>query len=213
MRYFSSNLSATYCSDLDLIGGLNRGVQIPVQLTAPMWSTYTEVGIRATHPALQRCHGVNLVGHYTWNYQLTDTVIWLSAVNRAGVGWGPSSDGDLQRADYFSIIHSRQNIIAYQKTAIDPIRLRGTRTTPSASRLQQPAVRGRTSRLLRAPEGHAWCEAAWPQSEFTAPAVQVRNRLHLAPKLRLIKLLGIQYLTQTSLVCWKYGQTADDKMI
>lgn len=56
---------------------------------------------------------------------MTDTVIWLSDVNRAGVGWELSSDGDFHRADYFSIIHWQQNIMAYKElvVSLDPIRL------------------------------------------------------------------------------------------
>lgn len=83
------------------------------------WSLFVDICISSwgTLPALQRCNSINLVWGYTWNYQLSKAVIWLSDVNRAEVGWGLSSDGDLHRADYFSIIHLPQSIIALSRAS------------------------------------------------------------------------------------------------
>lgn len=83
------------------------------------WSLLIDIciSIWVTRPALQMCNGINLVWGCTWNYQLSEAVICLSDVNRAGVGWGLSSDGDLHRADYFSIIHLQQNNIALSRAS------------------------------------------------------------------------------------------------
>lgn len=94
--------------------GFNCRIQLQCKNPYPAnWSHLIDIciSIWGTRP-LQRCNGINLVWGYTWNDQLSEAVIWLSDVNRTGVGWGLSSDGDLHRADYFSIIHLQQNIIA-----------------------------------------------------------------------------------------------------
>lgn len=100
--------------------GFNWRIQLQCKNPYPAnWSLLIDVCISSwgTRPALQRCHGINLAWGYTWNYQLSEAVIWLTDVNRAGVGWGLSSDGDLHRADYFSIIHLQQNIVALSRAS------------------------------------------------------------------------------------------------
>lgn len=108
-------LQLRFISNIRWWFGFNWRIQLQCKNPYPANCSFlVDLGINiwGTRPALQRCNAVNLVWGYTWNYQLSEAVIWLSDANRAGVGWGLNSDGDLHRADYFSIIHLQQNIIA-----------------------------------------------------------------------------------------------------
>lgn len=143
--------------------------------SVPVRPTYTVFSTQEICPALQRCNSVNLVWGYTWNYQLSDTVIWLSDVNRAGVWWRLRSDGDLHRADYFSIIHSQQKIITLSRaSSVDwSNQIIRDGTTPTAIWLWRSWVilLGCSLLVCRCTAGcsrsewHFWCEAFWPVSE------------------------------------------------
>lgn len=172
MSYFNSDLSATYCGDLDLIGGFSHSAQIPIQFQF-QFGQLTQCSVSRRYA--QCCKGVNLVWGYTWNYQLSDTVIWLWDVNRAGVWWGLRSDGDLHRADYFSIIHSQQKIITLSRASgVDwSNQIIRDGTTPTAIWLRRSWVilLGCSLLVCRCTAGcsrsewHFWCEAFWPVSE------------------------------------------------
>lgn len=136
-------LQNTFISNILRWFGFNWRIQLRCKNPYPAnWSLLIDICISSwgTRPVLQRCNGINLVWGYTWNYQLSEAVIWLSDVNRAGVGWGLSTDGDLHRADYFSIIHLHHRPITSQRCQLIQSDYKGTQATPIASWLWRSRV-------------------------------------------------------------------------